>query len=146
MTKSLAFLLLGTLISSCVYGPKAERKTTLSYLNGENYETTAQAGSDAAVIPIVKRKEKATQIDGVVLTGEGVAATPVKNLSVTFYDAKKKVLKNIFTDEDGRFSFSTQLKNGEYLAKITDDKYAGQTTIDVNSYKPEAIVIKALPK
>lgn len=146
MSKLISLFTLGALLSSCVYGPKAERKSTLNYLNGENYETTAQAGGDAAVIPIVKRKEKLTHISGVVLIGDGVAATPVKNLSITLYDAKKKVLKNVYTDEDGKFTIADELKNGEYLAKITDDKYAGQTIIDVNSYNPDGIVIKALAK
>ncbi len=130
----------------CVYGPKAERKTSLSYLNGESYETASDSGTDKLMVPLIKRKEKLTRIQGSVVSGEGISQIPVKRIPIGIYSQDGKLIQETSTDLDGRFSIAETLNNGRYLLKVTGDKYTGEEILEITSYEIGNVVVRAKSK
>jgi hypothetical protein len=130
------------LIGSCVYGPKAERKTPLSYLDGENYATTVEGYSDVLAVPLAIRKEKATQIDGKVLLGEGIAGVPIKNQKVALYSPEGKLLSEVTSGNAGEFRIKSAIRNGSYVLKVVSDSYSGEVPITIKDYTLENVVLK----
>lgn len=131
------------LISACAYGPKAERKTPMSYLSGESYETGPSGATDQILIPVVKRKEKATLIEGHVLTGEGIESTYLKNVQVGLYALDGTRVHLSTTGEGGEFRIHTPIHNGKYILKLLSNRYGGETPIEVSSYSLANVTIQA---
>lgn len=122
------------LLSSCVYGPKSERKSPLNYLSGDHYETS-RTGSDQYIIPVVKKKEKPTRIEGAVSVKAGMFATPLRHLNLVLLKPNGTQVHEFSTDSEGKFSFSAHLKNGSYQLKIKSEKYSGSLSFEVKSYE-----------
>jgi hypothetical protein len=129
--------------SACVYGPKAERKTPMSHLSGENYETGPMGGRDQLILPVVKRKEKATLIEGQVLVGEGIEASPLRNVQVGLYDSDDHLIYTSTSGAGGQFRIHTPVQNGKYLLRLVSNQYNGETPIEVTSYTLTNVLIRA---
>jgi hypothetical protein len=97
----------------CTYGPKAERKSTLSYLNGEQYITPTE-GPTQLVVPIVKRRERNTQIKGRVVVKDGAIETPIRYAKVTLLELSGKTVVETMSDLGGEFLLKGAIKNGTY--------------------------------
>lgn len=150
VTKALLFLTLllsvAFLISSCAYGPKVEHKTPLDVLNGENYEASKE-GPTTVVVPIVKRKERMTHIQGRLMTADvTMLSVPLRFVPIDLVSAKDEVLQQIRTENDGSFEFSAVMPNGDYLLRVESPKYFGQTKIAVNAYEIKNVLLKVSTK
>jgi hypothetical protein len=143
LSQWIAILIGVGLISSCAYGPKAERKTPLSYLSGENYETGPGGQADQLVIPVVKRKEQATLIEGRVFAGEGINTVQVRNVQVGLYDHEGHLLLTSTSAEGGQFQFQAPIRNGKYRLKLNSDRYRGEVPLEVSSYTIKDVLIRA---
>ncbi len=128
--------------SGCVYGPKAERKTPLDYLNGENYETSATGGIDHVVVPLIKRKEKSSRITGRVLQGEGISQIPLRNLRLGLFAREGSMIQEATTDNSGNFVFVGVFHNGQYRIQILSTKYVAEQSFDLTSYAVDNLVLR----
>jgi hypothetical protein len=144
------------LFSACVYGPKAERKSPLNYLNGENYESSPQ-GPDKMVVVMAKRKDRTTRLRGRVVRKEGLVEVPVKQARVTLSNAEKATVAEARTDLNGEFALAGVIPNGRYRIAaesewrsgtkadgIKEERMLMTQTIDVNAYEIDNIIIRLL--
>jgi hypothetical protein len=133
-------------LSSCVYGPKAEKKSPLNVLNGENYDNSSATGqSDQLLVPVVKRKERITRIRGSVVRKEGIADVPLKNVRLELIAGDGKPLEKVATDIYGEFSLSGVFKNGNYVLRVASEKYGGELSFKVEDYEVDHLVVQAKP-
>jgi hypothetical protein len=147
MTKTLKIwvpaLLSMTSLAACVYGPKTDKKSTLDYLHGENYETSAQ-GPDHVVVPIIKTKERHTHIQGAVVIGESdTPEIPLRFVGLTVFSKENQRMASTSTDSDGKFSLGGVLANGTYTLRIESSKYRGELMVEINSYDVKDITVRA---
>ncbi len=118
---------------SCIVGPKAEKKSALNVLNGENYKTTAAGGVDSVVIPVLRTNERHTKISGRVFVRDSFAKVPLRMQNLHL-KSKHKVVAVTTTDEKGEFLFSDVIKNGAYHIVLESEKYDGQIAISISGY------------
>ncbi|WP_413294948.1 carboxypeptidase-like regulatory domain-containing protein [Bdellovibrio sp. HCB185ZH] len=144
MKLKIYFLLgLSLLLGACASNQeKQEMKNPLEVLNGQNYN--AREDSQLGGVPVTGTKNKVTRIRGVILQGEGVAATPVKFISVRLLDDDGVTIANATSDIKGAFVLSGIFFNGHYVVEITSKKFKGATRVYVNRYEQE-ITIQATP-
>lgn len=149
MVQKTLILVLLLSLGACAYGPKTEKKSPLNILNGENYEqpkTGAVVSSDGVVIPIVKRKERSTEVKGKVMLAAGLGAVPVQGVAVGLFAEDGKMLSNTTSGIGGEFSLKAPVKNGVYKLKTIDEKYSGSYPVAVESYSVTGILFQVQRK
>lgn len=117
---------------------KQELKNPIEVLNGKTYN--AREDSQLGGIPVTGTKNQVTRIRGVILQGEGVAATPLKHTSVRLLDDDGVTIANATSDIKGAFVLSGIFFNGHYVVEITSKKFSGATRVYVNRYDQEITV------
>lgn len=142
------------LFSSCAYGPKTEKKSPLNALNGENYVTSAEGGtmgttlnSGGVALPIaMKRKDRATEVQGKVMMQAGLGAVPVQGVEIGLFAEDGKMLANGSSGIGGEFTLRVPVRNGVYKLKTIGDKYEGQYPVAVQSYSVTGILFQVQKK
>jgi len=131
-------------LSSCiVYGPKTENKTPLSTLNGENYETSP-LGANNVLVPVIKTKDRETQIQGRLMFSENGIQLPLRFVKIAMSAAdSSQVLQEIATDSDGQFILRGVFRNGDYVLRVVSKKYIGEGTITIKDYQVADVLIIA---
>ncbi len=128
---------------ACVYGPKTEKKSSLDYLHGENYESSAQ-GPDHVVVPIIKTKERHTHIRGMVVISEiDAPEIPLRFVGLTVFSKDEQRLASASSDSDGKFTLNGVLANGTYSLRVESSKYNGEAKIEINSYDLNNVIVRA---
>ncbi|MBF0297364.1 MAG: hypothetical protein HQK51_01505 [Oligoflexia bacterium] len=149
----IVFLL--TFVFSCAYGPQQEKKSTLNYLNGEHYQSRANAlipiqiGNFISPVPVpfvVERIEKNTVIKGVAFLRQvdqfGNYDLPIRFQKIILLKENITICETTSNNE-GFFSFSAPLNNGIYTIKLSNDKFNIEKNINVNSYSLEKVELIA---
>ncbi len=97
-------------------------------------------------VPAPVRKETVT-ISGRVLTGEGIADIPVKDVKVMLISSENLVMREGKTNASGVFSLSGKIKPGEYRVKVMSSSYRGEEKFQVDGYDVTdlSIVVKGPP-
>lgn len=126
-----------------MYGPKAERKSPLNVLSGEHYGGGALSPSELGV-PLLKRKDKSTQVKGRVVIRDGVVEIPLRGIKLNLIYKDKTVLSQT-SGMNGEFEFIGIIENGSYFIKIEDPKYSGEITLNVDEYTYDGLVVLATP-
>lgn len=146
MVQKTTILVLLLSLSACAYGPKTEKKSPLNVLNGENYQTAPDGTVDRPVIPIVKRKERTTEVQGKVMLAAGLGAVPVQGVAIGLFAEDGKMLANTTSGIGGEFALKAPVKNGVYKLKTIDDKYSGNYPVAVESYSVSGILFQVQKK
>lgn len=137
------FFIVNIILVGCVYGPKQERKSPLNYLNGEHYEVNEYTAGNQLVLPVAKKKAKATHIRGALFVKEGILPVPLKFQVLVLTNKDGEILAETTSDSSGQFQFSEVLKNGDYLIQIQADKYEAKFPIDVQAYEINDLIVEA---
>jgi hypothetical protein len=97
-------------------------------------------------VPAPARKEIIT-ISGLVLTGEGIADIPVKDVKVMLISSENLVMREGKTNASGAFSLSGKIKPGEYRIKVMSSTYRGEEKFQVDGYDVTdlSVVVKGPP-
>ena len=144
------FLLLFT--SSCIVGPKSERKSKLSYLNGELYENSnsgsvsigpvrnipviKRSRSNSIIsLPLTTRKNKRTSISGSLNLIINGLPSPLNRQELIIKDTKGMIVAKTFSHSDGSFKINKVLTNGSYTISIKSNHYKGSTSFEIISYE-----------
>lgn len=130
------------LLTSCVHGPKAERKSVLNYLNGQHYSQSA----NVLGVPVIQRQSVVTTVSGTVLFDAGGLPFPVKNQHILILNAKGTAVAAAFTADDGSFQLRGILENGTYRLYLNSTKYEGELRFRVDSYQISGLRIHASEK
>lgn len=145
--KVLRLIILGclVLIVSCVTGPRAERKSPLNILNGENYQTGSDGSTDRVVVPILTRKERLTTVAGSVYVQDNLTRIPMRFQTVVL-KSKAKVIFETNSNEKGEYKFTGVLPNGSYTLGAESKEYSGKTAIEISTYENLGIDISLTRK
>lgn len=137
-----ALLLSSLLLSaSCAYGPKDEKSTNLSALNGENY----QVQTTVLGVPIVERKVKDSVIRGRVIDKQGMFPMPVNGAAVELLDANNRVASTR-TGADGTFQFTGRLQDGVYKIRVLRENKLSELDVKLNGYLADGIELNLSSK
>ena len=131
------------LLSACVTGPNTEKKHTLDVLNGENYDVGPSGPAEVILIPVVKSKQRESQVVGQVVILSRGAPTPLRYVSVGLYDTQNRLVTQASTDSDGKFILRATILNGEYQLRLTSEKYSGSQSVSIKDYSTSGIMITA---
>ena len=132
------------LLSACVYGPKAERKSPLNYLNGEHYEQSPEFAFKNPA-PILKRKDKETEIKGIVQLDAKPLPQPINRATVTLKDSSGKKIADTTTNVNGGFKLHAKIHNGRYSLEVSSRKYYDKKYFTVDKYNIENLIITIDP-
>jgi hypothetical protein len=128
-------------LCSCVVGPKAELKSPLNVLNGENYHGAADGSTDRVVIPIMKAKARLTNVQGLVYTQDAFAQIPMRFQKVQL-KARDKILVETTSNEKGEYRISEVIPNGHYMVMVISDQYRGQAPLHISAYENPNVNIR----
>ena len=123
--------------AGCVTGKRAEDKTGLDRLNGENYITDSSAALMVQpVIPLYvgDQKQRATKVTGAVWRGEGIGKSPVGQAVVQIVK-DDKVLFEVTSAPDGDFKLFPVLPNGGYTLRAKSGDQSSEMPFFVKGYE-----------
>jgi hypothetical protein len=137
--KTLIFMILSCLLSSCVTGP-TNKASGLEKLNGANYEqgNSAILTGTGMLLPIIKRRDVSTQISGVLQLDQSGIPSPLVQQKIQL-EQEGKIFGETTSLSGGVFSFSIAIPDGQYLLKIISDRYKGTQAITINGLKVDGI-------
>jgi hypothetical protein len=122
----------------CNTGPKLKNK--MAYLNNDSYGGYVGPVASGGVPLIVKTVKRESIIEGSV-QGKGITGLPLRDVRVVLRDKNKKILKEIRTDDSGKFSFQEQLENGDYILEFDHKKSVQKRMVPLKGYKAKVLKV-----
>lgn len=117
----------------CYSGAKLKNK--MAYLDGDNHRlSTIVAG-----IPVTSKiVQKRSLMEGDVFS-VGLTGLPIRDVHVILRDKNQRILKEIKTDQKGRFKFEETLADGDYLLEFRYKEKIQKRMVPLKGYRAKVL-------